>query len=1070
LSESKGIAVTGDHQVFATTQGPEGTEIVRFGPGDLLPELTTPEPLLDEIGHTNATVRGQVRLAGGTDVVMCEVEYGVTTSYSSGTVPCIPDPAESPPGSHFASATDVSAELAGLTTAATYHYRINAENEDGENFGIDRTVTPSHVLKVRTMAATGIDTDGATLNASFDPDGLETTYRFLYGPTTSYGFETPEEVGGSGMGSISVGSEVSALPSGRTFHYRVIATNANGSTTGPDLTFRTASPPEVEGVQASEIEPSSARLNATINPVGYATEYHFEYGTTPEYGQEAPTVPVDIGSGTAPVEVHQKVEGLQPGVTYHYRVVAENQWGVSIGDNTTFDYAPPACPNDHVRQLTLSSYLPDCRAYELVSPAEAGGILLFPSVLAMNAAVGPGFNGAYGENQEFNVNTGFATSPARFMFFGGLGTIDGLDGPVGRRDSYLATRSNQGWRTTLPGLTGNETSGEAGRQECSESLHMCIDHREILGSIPIQWGFEREWSPFIFTAAGEKRGRLPTNVGVIPGGTQFRGAQKLSGDFNHYVFSSNEYRASGSSTTYPALAFAPGGVTDPFGSAYDDDIGARTVTLISKLPNGEDIPQEAPKALSGRSFDFPGLSADGSHILMSTPAGGGLLHLFMRVNQAITYDVSRGAGVEFVGMTRSGSKAMFQTSAQLTVDDTDSSIDLYLWSEGGPEPDSVTRISHGNGQGNSDECAAAWTTGCNAVAISPERWLHDEESGYLSPAGQDDRISEVSGDVYFYSPEVLDPSRLGLRNERNLYVYHDGSVQLVGPLEAAAGTEVKRMQISPDGGHAAILTASQLTPYENAGFDQVYSYDADARVIRCASCRPDGQPPTEDVYVSQGGRFMADDGRTFFATADDLVPRDQNGGKIDVYEYVGGRPQLITTGLASRDNTGGSGISSPIGVPSADIGLEHVSHDGVDVYFSTFETIIPEDRNGEFIKFYDARTGGGFLRDPELGPCVAADECHGPDSSRPASAEINTATELGRGNVIQGGGGRRCGAGKVRRGRRCVSARALARRACRGQAGSTRRRCVRKRSTKLRRIERRRIRSARMHRHGGRIK
>jgi hypothetical protein len=167
---------------------------------------------------------------------------------------------------------------------------------------------------------------------------------------------------------------------------------------------------------------------------------------------------------------------------------------------------------------------------------------------------------------------------------------------------------------------------------------------------------------------------------------------------------------------------------------------------------------------------------------------------------------------------------------------------------------------------------------------------------------------------------------------------------------------------------------------------------------------------------------MADDGRVFFASADSLVPRDQDGGKIDVYEYVGGRPQLITTGLASRDNTGGSGVTSPIGVPSSDIGLEHVSHDGVDVFFSTFESILPEDHNGEFIKFYDARTGGGFLRDPELGPCVAADECHGPDSARPAPGSINSATDLGPGgNVVQANRTRRCGVGKkVRRGRRCV--------------------------------------------------
>ena len=42
---------------------------------------------------------------------------------------------------------------------------------------------------------------------------------------------------------------------------------------------------------------------------------------------------------------------------------------------------------------------------------------------------------------------------------------------------------------------------------------------------------------------------------------------------------------------------------------------------------------------------------------------------------------------------------------------------------------------------------------------------------------------------------------------------------------------------------------------------------------------------------------MSNDGRTFFYTIDALVPKDTNNLR-DVYEYVDGRPQLITTGPA----------------------------------------------------------------------------------------------------------------------------------------------------------------------------
>ncbi len=259
----------------------------------------------------------------------------------------------------------------------------------------------------------------------------------------------------------------------------------------------------------------------------------------------------------------------------------------------------------------------------------------------------------------------------------------------------------------------------------------------------------------------------------------------------------------------------------------------------------------------------------------------------MRVNHSVTYDISKGAPVKFVGMTRNGSKVVFSTFAQLTADDTDNSSDIYVWSEGGSEPDSLVRITKGNGHGNTDECNASWVSDCDADSILPEKWRGNRNTA-LSGPGMDDIVSENSGDVYFWSPEVLDPTRLGLKDERNLYLYRNGKVQLVSHFDP--GTSIQRLQISPDGKHAAILTKSRMTSYDNNGYAEVYVYDADSRVIKCASCVPTGERPQYDVAASEGGRFMSDDGRAFFATKDDLVPRDQDGNRVDVYEYVGGRP------------------------------------------------------------------------------------------------------------------------------------------------------------------------------------
>jgi hypothetical protein len=460
---------------------------------------------------------------------------------------------------------------------------------------------------------------------------------------------------------------------------------------------------------------------------------------------------------------------------------------------------------------------------------------------------------------------------------------------------------------------------------------------------------------------------------------------------------------------------ARGGQTDGLGSAYDNNIATREVSVISRLANGDPIPQQAPRTSEEKAIDFRGVSTNGSHILMETPAdpaSGELAYLFLRVNDAITYDITRGHPSIPIGMTQSGAKVFFTTAASLVPEDEDSSVDLYQWSEDGSATGKLTDLSLGNGQGNSDNCTDSWgPSGCGVEFLRPEL-PHPDRGLYVSARGMDDLFAEDSGDIYFYSPENLDGTHPGVKNERNLYLYRNGAVHLVATMDQ--GTAVTRMQISPNGSHAAIRTSSKLTSYDTRGFQEIYTYNADTGLIRCASCNPSGAAPTADVEASQNGRFMADDGRTFFASKDSLDPRDQDGSITDVYEYVDGRPQLITTGQGNQDFTGGSEVFSLLAV-SAYIGLESVSHNGVDVYFSTFETLVKRDHNGEYVKFYDARTGGGFPEEPELLPCEAADECHGPDSTPPPPPAINSAGNLGTSGNIQPATKRKAGKKKAGR-------------------------------------------------------
>jgi hypothetical protein len=189
----------------------------------------------------------------------------------------------------------------------------------------------------------------------------------------------------------------------------------------------------------------------------------------------------------------------------------------------------------------------------------------------------------------------------------------------------------------------------------------------------------------------------------------------------------------------------------------------------------------------------------------------------------------------------------------------------------------------------------------------------------------------------------------------------------------------------------AFLTASKVTSYENDGFLEMYTYEPATEKIVCVSCRPDGAPPTSNVEASNNGLFMTNDGRTFFTTSDPLVPQDTDGLR-DVYEYTEGRPQLISSGTATKDE----GLAAfPFNRGTTRSGLAGVSANGTDVYFSTYDGLVPQDHNGTSLRFYDARTGGGFLYSPPQTPCTAADECTGSGTSPTPAPQNGTGADLG---------------------------------------------------------------------------
>ena len=84
---------------------------------------------------------------------------------------------------------------------------------------------------------------------------------------------------------------------------------------------------------------TTATLGAQINPELAATTYHFQYGPSASYGSSTPQS-ASIGSDNSVHAASAAISGLEPGATYHYRVVATNAIGASDGPDQTFTTAP----------------------------------------------------------------------------------------------------------------------------------------------------------------------------------------------------------------------------------------------------------------------------------------------------------------------------------------------------------------------------------------------------------------------------------------------------------------------------------------------------------------------------------------------------------------------------------------------------------------------------------------------------------------------------------------------------------------------------------------------------------
>lgn len=381
------------------------------------------------------------------------------------------------------------------------------------------------------------------------------------------------------------------------------------------------------------------------------------------------------------------------------------------------------------------------------------------------------------------------------------------------------------------------------------------------------------------------------------------------------------------------------------------------------------------------------VSADGSRVFFEAVGG-----LYMREDGARTVqvDASHGPGADggghFMVASADGSRVFFTDEERLTPEATANlgEPDLYEYDSGTGHLTDLT----------ADPGEAAAVIGVSGAS-------EDGSYVYFVARGQLDGVPNSHGDA-------------AVPGEPNLYVAHGGQVRFVATLDPAAdecdwtaaarcggGLDASGItaRVSANGGFVAFNSVRSLTGYDNTDVSsgepdlEIFLYEAGAERLACASCDPGGGRPSQGAAIhwpanpgkdanwenAYPQRNVSDRGQVFFETADALLPGDRNGRR-DVYQYAGGALSLISTGTAEASSH-----------------FVDATPDGSDVFFSTAQRLLPRDTDTLY-DYYDARVGGGFAEPPAPPQPCSGSACHGAGSVEAAVPAAGSSSFVGPGN------------------------------------------------------------------------
>lgn len=626
--------------------------------------------------------------------------------------------------------------------------------------------------------------------------------------------------------------------------------------------------------------------------------------------------------------------------------------------------ATAACANEAIRGQQGSSFLPDCRAYEMVSPVEKGGslasvnaegVLVYARASADGDRITYYSSGPMGESSPRGIQ--FFTQGSRSA--GAWTNRSAIPGPEpGITVSYynhLPLNPLIAADGSRMGFTGVTYVAENPQEKAEPSRSMGAYLTTPDG--PIQWLTKPQTD-----AAQPRPGHLGTgNVSFMAGGSN-----DLSTMYFMYCGTLTD-------------ADAPRAGRDNYGF-YVSHNGQ--VSTAATLPDGSVDPDGAQWA--GR--EKPHCNADTTSIPPSALA-----------NQ-VSEDGTRAMFVSPDPTANSG------RPSQLYVHRQGASSVLISRSEitGEPAPSGVRLVG--------DTTARATPTGSYVFFATPDRLTEDAPTAPSTASVY--RFEAATGDIEYLAgvtPTLIGVSDDGSRalfegksssstGTDRLSLWSEGQVVTVGHFtQTLAGGDL-RVRFSADGS-TLVFTAS--TPFEGGavvppGIGEVYRYViGQSAPPTCISCPASGTAtgnaylsnwssrgitPAADQALADARNVSPDGRRVFFDSPDALVPGDLNG-KVDVYEWADGALSLISSGHSDFNSY-----------------LLDSSTSGNDVFFTTAEGLNPEDTDRTY-DVYDARVGGGFAQARAV-VCGGA-ECQAPPAPPPSSSTPLSEMLRGPGSLKQ---------------------------------------------------------------------